>query len=260
MKCKLCKRIKADKKNSHIIPKFFKKGLFESKDKIRGYIIQTHRPLGKHKVVQDIPKEDYIFCASCESRLSTLETYFANNLFNKLHKSSSKFKVKANYKTKIKYTKEIDANLINLLIQSILWRQHISSHKSFEYFNIDQKDANTIRLQLNKIISIKKKDMLINMDKHKPKFKFFPYLMWTHTKKNRDDNFILGIPDQTEKYFLVLNSLRIHICSSGSCFSKVKKGLNIDDSRVSFLLVNKKDWREESLNIISQGMKSTWDI
>ena len=163
MKCKLCKNAEADKKNSHIIPKFLKKGLFGPKGKIRGYEIQSTKPKGKPKSVQDIPKEDYIFCTNCESKLSTLETYFANHLYNHLHNSSKTFKVKKHLKTKVKSTKDIDGNLINLLLQSILWRQHISKHASMVNFSIDKKDAEVIRSQLDKIIAIKKKDMLDNM-------------------------------------------------------------------------------------------------
>lgn len=258
MKCKLCKTAEADKKNSHIIPKFLKKGLFGPKGKIRGYKIQTTTPKGKHKNVQDIPKDDFIFCTNCESRLSTLETYFANNLFNHLHKASNSFKVKGYLKTKVKSTKAIDGNLINLLIQSILWRQHISNHESMANFSIDKKDASDIRKQLNKIVALKKEDMLDNMAESKGAFKFFPYLMWTHTKLKKDDNFVIAIPGQTEKYFLVLNSIRVHICSSGTCFDKNRKGLNVDDSEVSVLLIDNKRWRKESFDIFSQAMKYTW--
>src|SRR5690606_9376272 len=82
--CKLCLNNEADKRNSHIIPKFMGKRLFESKPK-HGIQIDIR---GKQSKIQDIPKEHYIFCSKCEKRFSRLEHYFSLKI-NSIHNHSN---------------------------------------------------------------------------------------------------------------------------------------------------------------------------
>lgn len=75
--CKLCKNNSADKDNSHIIPKFMSKRLF---DGIKPRYSVAIGKNGKQQKLQDTPKESKILCTSCEARLEKLETYFAKFL------------------------------------------------------------------------------------------------------------------------------------------------------------------------------------
>lgn len=259
-KCRLCLVESADKRNSHIIPKFFKTGLFGPKNDIRGYRVSTINPTEKPRKVQDIPKEDNIFCSKCEKKLSALETYFANNLYNLLHKRSRKYKVEKLINKRIMYSNKVNANLINLLLQSILWRQHISNHNKMANFSIDESDVVIIRRQLEKILAISKKEMLENMLNYQSDFTFFPYIMWTHLNKRRDDNFIVALPGQTGRYLLVLNALRLHISSSDDFFRKQLKELNHNDEKVSILLIDNRNWQMETIDILSHAMNYTWSI
>lgn len=72
--CNLCLNREADQKNSHIIPKFLSKRLFES-TKPRHSIEVSEK--GRTTKIQDIPKEDFLLCKFCEKRLGHLETYMA---------------------------------------------------------------------------------------------------------------------------------------------------------------------------------------
>jgi hypothetical protein len=69
-KCTLCKINIANKKNSHIIPKFLCKGLFTTHSR---HTLVINRN-GKTQKRQDTPKESYIFCVVCEKRMEVLET------------------------------------------------------------------------------------------------------------------------------------------------------------------------------------------
>src|SRR3989344_2220131 len=72
--CNLCKSKLADKKNSHIIPKFLCTGLFESTTPRYSVMISKN---GKSRKIQDTPKENHILCTTCEKRIEILETHFA---------------------------------------------------------------------------------------------------------------------------------------------------------------------------------------
>jgi hypothetical protein len=64
--CSLCNKKEADKKNSHIVPKFFRKRLFLEEG--HKHLIKLHKS-GQQEKIQDLPKEDNIFCSDCEKNL-----------------------------------------------------------------------------------------------------------------------------------------------------------------------------------------------
>lgn len=72
--CRLCKDRVADKSNSHLIPKFMCKRLFED-TKPRHTVSLSKN--GIQTKIQDVPKENYILCSFCEKRFEKLETYFS---------------------------------------------------------------------------------------------------------------------------------------------------------------------------------------
>ena len=73
--CKLCQKNVANQTNSHIVPKFLCKSLFESLPNRHAIVID--RAMREWKI-QDIPKESYVLCNHCEQSLGTVETIFAN--------------------------------------------------------------------------------------------------------------------------------------------------------------------------------------
>ena len=76
-KCLLCKENNSSQRNSHIIPKFFGQGIFSGTKPRHG--ISWSKDKGKKKV-QDISKENYLFCPDCEKGFSVSEAYCAIRL------------------------------------------------------------------------------------------------------------------------------------------------------------------------------------
>ena len=57
--CNLCCLNEANQKKSHIISKFLGIEMFGEKSKRTGYI---NRPERKPQKIQDLPKEDFLYC------------------------------------------------------------------------------------------------------------------------------------------------------------------------------------------------------
>ena len=81
--CLLCQEKNSTHRNSHLIPKYFAKGIFEGAKPRHGIAIDK---TGKREKVQDIIKENYLFCPECEKGFSIFETYCSFRLerFNDL--------------------------------------------------------------------------------------------------------------------------------------------------------------------------------
>ncbi len=133
-KCKLCEINLADKKNSHTIPKFFGKTMLRQNDnKFSGYKISlTHESTNlSPKKIQDIHKEDYIFCSTCESNLSKIETTFSNQIYNKLKHLKRELSDGEFAFSKIPINHFLD---IKLLVYSVIWRANLNQIKYPESF------------------------------------------------------------------------------------------------------------------------------
>ncbi|MCF2442390.1 hypothetical protein L0657_00380 [Dyadobacter sp. CY345] len=148
--CCLCQNERSTKKNSHIIPKFMGKVLFENNDKRQIFGV-TAKNIDKPFIYQDTAKEDYIFCPSCESYLSVLEGYFAQQIHNLIKSNRGPVYFESlfdNVGSQFLKTKLVEPRLVYLLIDSILFRCHIASIFPFERFLIDKNLLEKIRLQL----------------------------------------------------------------------------------------------------------------
>ena len=123
--CLLCQIREANKKNSHIFPKFFTKRLFSNDEKKSMLAIYKD---GRQSRIQKIPKEDYIFCDLCEKRFAILETYCSNNFLNIFHAKELKCKfplkneVRENASQQYRECECLDPNMFKpkeLLLQEI---------------------------------------------------------------------------------------------------------------------------------------------
>ena len=126
--CKLCLSKKADKKNSHIIPKFLGKRLFDHFPNRHTLMVCR----GTDKIVkwQDIPKEDFILCGPCENRFELLETYFSkrlNDLFA-FEEFPQRFQLLKIYNQEFIKTK-FKPELFILFIYSMIWRASFLAYK-----------------------------------------------------------------------------------------------------------------------------------
>lgn len=161
--CKLCEVNVADKRNSHIIPKFLGKKLFEGV--LPRQALEIH-PSGKQKKVQDTSKEDFIFCSDCEQRFEIIETLVSKNLHNLSDylNYSNFFELKKIDNQEYIECKKIKSNELIIFIYSVLWRISISNLEAFVNLKMDLATEKTIQEVLNKTLSKYKKDLENKID------------------------------------------------------------------------------------------------
>lgn len=161
--CNLCKIEVANKPNSHIIPKFMSKRLFE-KTKPR-HTVQLNRN-GKKIKLQDTPKENNIFCFNCEKRFSVLETYFSRVLIeiNSLQNAKRNYSVVNQHQNEIIVCEDLHPDLFKLFIYSIIWRCSISSLLHFETFELPSTIEEEIRNFLDENLKLSHKELMMNLE------------------------------------------------------------------------------------------------
>ncbi len=137
--CILCEKNNSVKRNSHLIPKFFAKSIFSSNADSRASGLK-HGKLYAN-IVQDSPKEDYIFCNECELFFSFIErqsSFYFNNFHereiileekNEIHRLGSICKPIEN----------VPNNLLNVFFYSIVFRVGSSRLELFKNLNISEE-------------------------------------------------------------------------------------------------------------------------
>ena len=132
------------------------KTLLGSNGARRAYILDTDRGHLPADFTQDIAKENYLFCPSCESYFSFMETYVAERLHKRLWtvRLNEQFPYQENeggvgWKTCL----QVDPKIFRLFIYSILFRCSVSSVRLHEGFKLDVKEEASIKSILKKFIS-----------------------------------------------------------------------------------------------------------
>ena len=163
--CLLCERNKSTQQNSHIIPKFFGKGLFDGTSPRHGLSIDK---TGKREKVQDILKEDYLFCPECEAGLSIFETYciLRLNRFDDI-RYFNKFKRVKQGEFKYFECNELDIRIFNLFIYSIVWRVSISENFAFGGFKLPMVEEEKLKVTLKEFIKSTQGELIDELDKLK---------------------------------------------------------------------------------------------
>jgi hypothetical protein len=132
MKCNLCLQDKELLKNSHIIPDFMYRELFDEKHRfVKGNLISK-----KGKMLQSGEKEPNILCASCDNVLlgSNLEGYANKVLYG--GNIGAKTQIQTNqHGVTFTYTAGIDYKKFKLFLLSLIWRCSISNRDFYE--NVD---------------------------------------------------------------------------------------------------------------------------
>lgn len=161
--CPLCKTNPADKRNSHIIPKFLGKPLFE-RIKPR-HSLQVDRG-GRTKKVQDIPKEDFLICKTCEKKIEILETYFSKKLLGLRDYSNRKtqFEITHIGTNKLLNCLDLDPFLFKLFYFSLIWRLSITKNALFKNFKLPKNIESEIGTFLNNNLFIEHKELIYNLD------------------------------------------------------------------------------------------------
>jgi len=144
--CLLCEKREATQQNSHIIPKFFGKGLFYGTSPRHSLAIKK---TGKRQKIQDIIKEDYLLCPECEKGISIFETYCISRLdrFNDI-RNFNKFRIFKNGDFEYFESKELDIKIFNLFIYSIVWRTSVSESYAFGSFKLSKIEEEKLKYVL----------------------------------------------------------------------------------------------------------------
>lgn len=193
--CLLCKFNRANQTNSHITPKFTVRRLISG----QGFIKRTgsDRPDLWWQTFQDIYTEDYILCAECESYFCCLETYFSNMIYQPM--VANLYEPKFEELT-IEYTGYVEslsrygaplvmrqarirrsvaavAGIIQLFIESILFRIHISTCDPYNRFSLSERSSNLRRQNLLRYKSTKQSEILASLAEDQSQLTPFPYVL-----------------------------------------------------------------------------------
>ena len=149
--CKLCNVKSYLVNESHIISKFFKEGL--NNEEVFYLLNTSPRKYPKQKgfnrkPVQNLPFDKYIFCESCEGKISNYEDLFKRRIYkaNESIFGDDRYKV---YKSIFNYSYlQYNNNNMNYIIGflfSLIFRLSISSHSAFKDFKLSDSLEGEIR-------------------------------------------------------------------------------------------------------------------
>ncbi len=154
-RCLLCERKEANQTGSHLTSCFIVASQFGKRGEEKTYEITAdpNQDYFENKEASGI-KEDYILCAGCEQRLSFVESYFSQELTNKIGESrySENFpitEIKDNHSSKFFSCANINPIAFHLLIYSIIWRASISNNPMFSGFKLESNVEENLRFILD---------------------------------------------------------------------------------------------------------------
>lgn len=208
-KCKLCSTAEADKTNSHIVPKWMAKSMLDTGKGYKGFSLNTSTTHLPRKPSQDIPKEDYILCSSCEQYFSVIETWYKNAINDQLHSTprNKKYIIQISQKgeTWAEFTDPNMMRLARLFYYSILWRTHITSAELWNNIKLPNNEEEYLRQILftckgNTKAELSGKLQLVDSD-NSPWFLVITCL----TIKNKTRNLMGQSPTPSGIYKLYLN-------------------------------------------------------
>ena len=129
-KCKLCGEEKKLCRQSHIIPNFMYKDIFDKKNRI--YFVKSEKGTIQQKGVRQSGEFDSnILCHNCDNnKLGKLERY-ASLILYEGHEKIPENRITSNG-TKYVYCAELDYTKFKLFLLSILWRASISNRPFFK--------------------------------------------------------------------------------------------------------------------------------
>ena len=133
--CKLCGK-KRELRNSHIIPEFFFKPIYNNKHRVTVFQLEPHQ----NHIIQKGYRER-LFCEDCEGKFSRYEDYVAKEWYqnNIIPKSTSQDVIKI---------ESLDYKPFKLFHLSILFRASVSTKSIFENIDLGPHEYNIKELIL----------------------------------------------------------------------------------------------------------------
>ena len=253
--CLLCHERNSNKENSHLIPKFFGKGIFEGTKPRHGIQISKSGEISKS---QDIIKEDFLFCTDCEKGFSIFETYCALRLgrFDNL-RYYSQFKKCKRGEFKYFECNEVDIKVFNLFIYSIIWRISISNHYAFLNFNIPAKNEEELRKLIKEYIVTSQSALLDKVD-DLTELPSHSHVIIRPKKKLRPPGSMLSAASLGDNIYLLhlVDYLVFYVTEKDKLIQDYKEIDNNNlDRKVRIGLTDPKLWREFNFNLINKFRK-----
>ena len=211
--CLLCHTRYAAKKNSHIFPKFWVKGILGSDNQREGYNVSSAAgKLGQK--IQDSPKEDYILCTECEELFSVAERYVANSFYN-LYKNPAALADFTIIENKVDeldnmLAAKVHPILFKLFIYSLVWRASISNHAIFSNFKLKAQDEENLRQVLNDYLHATEKATVDYWAENENAFKALPFnIVTTLDSSDATSNMIAPFDAEDGRILLFANEFII---------------------------------------------------
>lgn len=287
-KCHLCQKAEANQTGSHLTSCFMVNSMLGERDNEKGYVISSEGGDYTKNQKADSIKEDNVFCIGCESRLSYLEGYFSSEYTNKIDES----RYAANFPNRevngfsICEPTNINPFAFHLLINSVLWRAHISNKPLFVNYRIPKEAAEQIRLTLDTVLppyenfKVKGKysKWISELESVKELIEFYPYVILRTEleEQDRTENLIYFSDVEDNPYHHIINEFVILSFFKGEeiefdkqdFFELSKKydlkevvNEDIDDLKIGNLKLN--DWRairDKIYGIIVNKYKMRWIV
>lgn len=127
MVCRLCNRT-APLRHSHVLPELCFKPVYDEKHRAMQYTVDAD----SHGYIQQGFRE-YLFCDKCEQLFNKLETYFANEWFERR-------KLPTHVTDDLVHIDGLDYTKFKLFHHSILFRASVSTLPQFKYVNLGNNE------------------------------------------------------------------------------------------------------------------------
>jgi hypothetical protein len=255
MLCLLCQQNPATKKESHIVPKFICKDIFNEKNE--AYMIDSTNMETDPKVAQDTPKEDYILCPECERYFEQLETYVSRNPLLYLWDTSKQDGFKTHFigTEKIIECKETVTSLFNLFLYSIMWRLFISNHSFFRKVLIHKDTVESLRKSLlefrsESISNIKEKALATATDFLHSKYTF----LTAEAFEDKTSNALCVMPGKGKPYKVMMGK---YILIMSFFNNTTQESLELrnntvpSNENIKIVVVNKDSWQDINVKFIA---------
>lgn len=249
--CKLCEVEEANKKKSHILPKFLGKRLFEG-NKPR-YSLEVKK--GKPRQVQDTPKENFILCSGCEKRISILETYFARKIIS-IHDFNNRredFNLIEKNPNLILECKKIHPTVFKLFFYSLYWRSSVSNLPLYENFKLPEKIETKMRIFLNTTMCSEHSKMIesFQLAENVPRYHlviFKPY------QKNEHSRGVFTVFQASEFLYTIFTpDIAIYLyINPEKMDEEMKKFSNFQNDKALVLLSSHEQWKRVNQIVIDK--------
>lgn len=259
--CLLCKVRIANKKNSHVLSKFFNNRL-----RYDGYFYLVEKDKNIRKI-QKTPAEDYILCEQCEHRIEIVETYCSQNFFNRFHhetpiKSTSIFNDNYSESEYMPFYKEciqLNPKIFNLFIVSLIWRASISSNSRWFSLNISESFRNKMGTDLNKNLAYHFKQYDVKESIPQSNNDYYSYTIFTKATINETPMGSLSIFSINENIIMLnIVDFSIFFFIDDKSLPELKPVLNRSSSDVIkvFCINKNEDWEKIQYEYIKRALQS----